>query len=185
VNSIKKKTFLADASELTYESLPANFRNTWKTMLYFLNQYRVIPLLVEKLIRKSSSDSESHHRSKMAALWVKELLQSLCKVKKTVEIVQNWEREKAQKVKVRKTFKRSSRRKLKTKHAASHIYKRMVKVVEKLNPDLKQAMPLRLQKLPRRLTALQLLREAILKPSPRTTTFLPGYVAYFSSFRRG
>jgi hypothetical protein len=29
----------------------------------------------------------------MAALWVKELSQSLNKVKKTVELVQNWDRE--------------------------------------------------------------------------------------------
>jgi hypothetical protein len=180
-----KKIFVADAS-----GLPADFRNMWQTMLYFLYQYRVVPLLVEKLICKSNSDSESHHRCKMAALWAKELLQSLYKVKRTVELVQNWERERqdgleAQKVKVYKTLKRNWRRKPKTKLTASHIFKRMVKQVEKLNPDLREVMSLRIQKLPRRLTELQFLREATLKPSPHTTTFLPWYVAYYAYFQRG
>jgi hypothetical protein len=84
-----KKIFIEDASGLTYESLPTDFRNIWKTM-YCLYQNRVIPLLVEKLIHKSCSENERDHRCKVAALWVKDLLQSLYKVKKTVELVQKW-----------------------------------------------------------------------------------------------
>jgi transcription termination factor NusB len=119
----------------------------------------------------------------MAALWVKELLQSLYKVKKTVEMVQNWERDRyhgkeAQKVKVYKTLKRKSKRKLKMKLTASHIHKQMVKEVEKLNPNLKEVISLRIQKLPSRLSELQFLQNAILKPSPCTRMFLPWYVAY-------
>jgi hypothetical protein len=176
-----EKIFLADASELIYESLPTNFRNLWKTMLYFLYQNKVIPFLVEKLIHKSSSEDESHHRCKVAALWVKELLQSLYKVKKTVELVQNLERERhhgkeAQKVRVYKIFKRKSKRKLKIKLTASHIHNRMVKEVEKLNPNLKEVISLRIQKLPSRMSELQLLQKAILKPSPCTRIFLPWYV---------
>lgn len=152
-------------------------------MLNFLYQNRVIPLLVEKLIHKSSSENESHHRCKMAALWVKELLQSLYKVKKTVEVVHNWDRERhhgkeGEKVKVFKTLKRKSKRKLKMKLTASHIHKRMVKEVEKLNPNLREVISLRIQKLPRRLSELQFLENAILKPSPCTRMFLPWYVAY-------
>lgn len=167
-----------DASGLTYESLPTDFRNLWKTMLYCLYQNRVVPLLMEKLIHKSSSENESHHRCKVAALWVKELSQSLYKVKKTVELVQKWERERrhgkeAQKVKVYKTLQRKLKRKLKVKPTASHIHKRMVKEVEKVNPNLKKVISLRIQKLPSRLSELELLRKSILKPSPCTRIFLP------------
>jgi hypothetical protein len=162
----------------------------WKTMLYFLYQYKVIPLLVEKLIHKSSPENESHHRCKMAALWVKELLQSLYKVKKTVELVQNWERERhygkeSQKIKVYKTWKRNSRIRPKIKFTPSHIHKRMVEEVEKLNPYLKEVMSLRIQKLPKRLTQLQFLQETILKPNPYTRIFLPWYVAYSNFFQSG
>lgn len=183
-SEFNEKIFLADASGLTYESIPTNFRNLWETMLNFLYQNRVIPLLVEKLIRKSSSENESHHRCKMAALWVKELLQSLYKVKKTVEMVQNWERDRhhgkeAEKVKVFKTLKRKSKRKLKMKLTASHIHKQMVKEVEKLNPNLREVISLRIQKLPGRLSELQFLENTILEPSPCTRMFLPWYVAYY------
>ncbi|PNF28170.1 hypothetical protein B7P43_G07564 [Cryptotermes secundus] len=160
-----------NSSGLTYESLPATFRNLWKTMLNFLYQNRVIPLLVEKLIHKSSSENESHHRCKMAALWVKELLQSLYKVKKTVEMVQNCKE--AEKVKVYKTLKQKSKRKLKIKLTVSHIHKQMVKEVERLNPNLRDVLSLRIQKLPRGLSELQFLENAMLKPSPCTRMFLP------------
>jgi hypothetical protein len=118
----------------------------------------------------------------MAALWAKELLQSLYKVKKTVELIQNWETDvhdgkEVQKAKVYKTLKLKSKRKLRVKRAASHIHNRMLGEVEKLNPNLKKVMSLRIQKVPSRLTQLQLLRETILKPSPSTRIFLPWYVA--------
>jgi hypothetical protein len=61
-SEFNENIFVADASGLTYESLPTDFRDLWKTMLYCLYQNRVIPLLVEKLIHKSSSENESDHR---------------------------------------------------------------------------------------------------------------------------
>jgi len=62
-------------------------------MLNFLQQNRVIPLLVEKLIHLSGSKNESSLLCKMAAVWVKELLKCIDKSKKTAELVQKWERE--------------------------------------------------------------------------------------------
>jgi transcription termination factor NusB len=123
----------------------------------------------------------------MAALWAKELAQSLSKVKKTVELVQKWEREgheskEAHKGKVYRTLKLKPKGKLKMKLSASHIHKQMVKEVEKQNPHLKNVIPLKIQKLPSRLTELQLIWETILKPSTWTRIFLPWYVACYSAF---
>jgi len=156
-------------------------------MLNFLNQSRVIPLLMEKLIHMSSSESESQHRCKMAALWVKELAQSLGKVKKTVELAQNWGREgchgkETQNVRVYRTLKLKSKTKLKTKLHASHIHEQLIKAVEKQNPQLKNMMSLRIQKVPSRVTKLQLVRKTVQKPSAWTKIFLPWYVAQYLGF---
>jgi peptidyl-tRNA hydrolase len=123
----------------------------------------------------------------MAAVWIKELAQSLSKFKKTAELVHNWDREGCgskvvQKVKKYKTLKLKSKRKLKMQLTASHIHKQMVKEVEKWNPHLKKVMPLKIQKLPNRLTKLQLIWETILKPNTWTKIFLPWYVACYSIF---
>jgi len=147
-------------------------------MLNFLHQNRVIPLLVEKLIHLSGSENESSHRRKMAAVWVRELLKSVDKSKKTAELVQKWEREgygskEGKKHKVLKVVKLRLQAQLKTKCTASHSHKQIVQEVEKQNPHLKKVMSLRIQKLPRRLTKLQFLRDTLLKPSASTNIFLP------------
>lgn len=154
-------------------------------MLNFLYQSKVIPLLMEKLIDISNSGNESRHRRKMAAIWLKELAQGLSKVKKTVELVQNWDQKgfgSRESRKVYKTQKSKSKRKLKMKLTTSHIHKEMVKKVEKCNPHLKKVMPLKIQKLPNKLTKLQLIQETIVKPSTWTKIFLPRYVACYSAF---
>lgn len=155
-------------------------------MLNFLHQNRVIPVLVEKLIHMSSSD-ESSHRCKMAAVWVKELSKSLDKGKKTVELVQKWERKghgskEGKKHRVYKTLKLKSKTKLKTKLTASQIRKQMVKEAEKQNPHLNKVMSLRIQKLPSRFSKLQFLRDTMMKPSSSTKIFLPRYVVHYSAF---
>ncbi|KDR15016.1 uncharacterized protein LOC110833998 [Zootermopsis nevadensis] len=165
-----------NALGLTNDSLPVNFRSLWKAMLNFLYQSKVIPLLMEKLIDISNSGNESRHRRKMAAIWLKELAQGLSKVKKTVELVQNWDQKgfgSRESRKVYKTQKSKSKRKLKMKLTTSHIHKEMVKKVEKCNPHLKKVMPLKIQKLPNKLTKLQLIQETIVKPSTWTKIFLP------------
>jgi hypothetical protein len=156
-------------------------------MLNFLYQNRVIPLLVEKLIHMSSSENESSHRRKMAAVWVKELCKSVDKSKKTVELVQKCEREGygskgGKKHKVNSTVKRRLKTKLKTKCTASRIHKQIVQEVEKQNPHLKNVMSLRIQKLPGRFNKLQFVRDTLLKPSASTNIFLPRYVVYYCAF---
>ena len=148
-------------------------------MLNFLHQNRVIPLLVEKLIHLSGSQNESSHHRKMAAVWVKELLKSVDKSKKTVELVQKWEREKHE---VLKTVKLRLQIKLKTKCTVSHIHKQMVQEVEKQNPHLKKVMSLRIKKLPRRFTKLHFLWATLLKPTASTNIFLPRYIVHYSAF---
>jgi hypothetical protein len=182
-----KHIFPADASRWTYDSLPVNFRNLWKAMLNFLHQKRVIPLLVEKLIHMSSSENESSHRRKMAAVWVKELSKSVDKGKKTTQLVQKWQREQhvneeGKEHKVYKILKLKSKTKGKTNFTASHICKQMVKEVEKHNPHLKKVMSLRIQKLPSRFSKLQFLRDTIRKPNASTNIFLPRYVAHYFAF---
>lgn len=154
-------------------------------MLNFLHQNRVIPLFVEKLINMSGSENESSHRRKMAAVWVKELLKSVDKSKKIVELVQKREREgcgskEGKKLDVLKTVK--LRLQAKTKCTATHIRKQVVQQVEKQNPHLKNVMSLRIQKLPRRFTKLQFLRDTLLKSSASTNIFLPRYVVHYSAF---
>jgi hypothetical protein len=191
---LNKQVFSVDASRWTYNSLPVNFRNLWKAMLNFLHQNRVIPLLVEKLINVSGSENESSHRRKMAAVWVKELLKSVDKNKRIVELVQKWEREgygskeregygskERKKHKVLKTVKLRLQAKLKTKCTASHFHKQIVQEVEKQNPHLKKVMSLRIKKLPRRFTKLQFLCDTLLKPSGSTNIFLPRYVVHYSA----
>ena len=173
-----KQVFSVDASRWTYNSLPVNFRNLWKAMLNFLHQNRVIPLLVEKLIHLSGSEKESSHRRKMAAVWVKELLKSVDKSKKTAELVQKWETEgcgskEGKKHKVLNTVKLRLQAKLKIKCTALHSHKQIVQEVEKQNPHLKKVMSLRIQKLPRRFTKLRFLCDTLLKPSASTNIFLP------------
>jgi hypothetical protein len=82
---------------------------------------------------------------------------------------------------VYKTLKLKSKRKLKMKLTASHIHKQVVKEAEKCNPHLKKVMSLKIQKLPNRLTKLQLIREIVLKPSTWTKIFLPWYAACYSA----
>lgn len=137
----------------------------------------------------SGSENESSHRRIMAAVWVKELLKSVDKSKKTVELAQNWEREgygskegKRNTHKVLKTVKLGLQTKLKAKCTASRIHKQIVQEVEKQNPHLKKVMSLRIQKLPRRFTKLQFLRDTLLKPSASTNIFLPRYVVHYSAF---
>jgi len=155
-------------------------------MLNFLHQNRVIPVLVEKLINMSGSENESSHRRKLAAVWVKELLNSVDKSKKTAELVQKWEREgygskEGKKHKGFKTIKLRLQAKLKAKCTASHIHKQIVQEAEKQNPHLKKVMSLRIRKLPRRFTKLQFLRNTLLKPSASTNIFLPRYVVHYSA----
>jgi hypothetical protein len=86
----------------------------------------------------------------MAAVWVKELLKSVDKNKKTAELMQKWEREgygskERKKHKVLKTVKLRLQAKLRTKFTASHIHKPIVQEVEKQNPHLTKVMSLRIQ----------------------------------------
>jgi hypothetical protein len=135
----------------------------------------------------SGSENESSHRRKMAAVWVKELLKSVDKSKKTIQLVQKWEREgygskERKKHKVLQTVKLRLQGKLKTVFTASYTHKQIIQEVEKQNPHLKKVMSLRIQKLPRRFTKLQFLRDTLLKPSASTNIFLPRYVVHYYAF---
>jgi hypothetical protein len=135
-----KQVSPADASRWTYNSLPVNFQNLWKAMLNFLHQNRVIPLLVEKLIRLSSSENMRSGHREMVAVWVKELLESVDKGKKTridaeMGDTRAW-KQGGKENKVDKTEKLRLKTKLKTICTASHIHKEIVQEAEKQNPHL-------------------------------------------------
>ncbi|XP_069691998.1 ribosomal biogenesis protein LAS1L [Periplaneta americana] len=154
------------------QKFPQDFLNMWQVMLNCFQQGKILPQLIKKLIQVTSSENESCHRRKVAALWVKELTQSLNKYRKTRKLARSWKRnipnsKVARRVMLLKTSQRTKLR------ASTYIRKQVLRAVERKNPQLKHVMALHVQRLPPSLTKMKLLREIVLKPSKWTNIFLP------------
>ncbi|KAJ4443672.1 hypothetical protein ANN_05347 [Periplaneta americana] len=169
---IKNKYKIKQNQALYLQKFPQDFLNMWQVMLNCFQQGKILPQLIKKLIQVTSSENESCHRRKVAALWVKELTQSLNKYRKTRKLARSWKRnipnsKVARRVMLLKTSQRTKLR------ASTYIRKQVLRAVERKNPQLKHVMALHVQRLPPSLTKMKLLREIVLKPSKWTNIFLP------------